>query len=323
MDIALLYLLVGIVMLTWSSDRFVLGACGIAKYFKVSSLFIGLTLVALGTSAPEIMVSIIAAMNGSVDMAIGNVVGSNIANIGFVLGTAAMISPVKIESRIMRREFPLLILFMLTVLAFFYDLYFSRLEGVLLFLMLMLLFIWFWRYMKSDRDLGPTEIEKLAGHEAHLSLRSSIGWFLVGLVLLPLSARGVVIGASEMARLLGVNEVIIGLTVVAIGTSLPEAGASIAAGLRGEKDIAIGNVIGSNMFNLVAVLPFVALLAPSKIDPIVLYRDLPVMFGFALLLYALSYRQRSEKSVNRIQGGFLFALYLGYLLYIVMGEWGQ
>lgn len=320
MDIALLYLLIGIVLLTWSSDRFILGASIIAKHFKVSPLLIGLTLVSLGTSAPEIMVSIMASLNGKPNLAIGNVIGSNIANVGFVLGLAALIQPLDVRSKILKREYLILLGFMLAVVMIFYDLYFSRIEGALLVVLLILLIFWFRQMARQDRDLLADEFEKL--EKTSLDFKAGLFWFFVGLVLLPVSAHVVVLGATEIARLLGINEVIIGLTVVAIGTSLPEAAASIAAARKHEQDIALGNVIGSNMLNLVAVLPFVAILAPGKIEPAILYRDVPVMFAFAVLMYLFSYSRRGQSRINRIEGGVLFLLYIAYLIYIVMGEIG-
>lgn len=316
MEIALLYLIVGLALLTWSSDKFIAGSVSIAQYFHVSPLLIGLTIVSLGTSAPEIMVSIMAALNDQEDLAIANVVGSNIANIGFVMGLTVLINPIEIKSKILRKEYPILAVITGVLVILFWDSYFARYEGVILAALLLGLIVWFYMQSKVKRDVLSKEFEEY--EEKRLSLARSIIYFLIGVVLLPISANIVVIGASRIATVLGVSSVLIGLTIVALGTSLPEAAASIAATYQDEADIAVGNVVGSNMLNIVAVLPFVALISPGAIDRLIVVRDMPVMIAMTVVLWGLLYFGKYR--LSRGHGILLLCCYIAYIAVLISGE---
>jgi arabinose-5-phosphate isomerase len=265
----------GLILLTWSAGRFVLGASCLARGLGVAPLLIGLTIVAFGTSAPEIVVSVLAALQGNPGLAIGNAIGSNIANIGLVLGLSALVTPLLVRSTILRQEFPILLLVSLLGFVLILDGTLGRIDGLILIAGLLLLTAWLIR--SAMRGLG--------------------------LVVLMVSSRMLVWGSVEIAHALGVSDLVIGLTIVAIGTSLPELAASVMSALKGEHDIAIGNVIGSNMFNLLAVLGLPGLIHPAAIDPAVVTRDFPVMIGLTLLLLVLAYGVARTRPYQALRGG--------------------
>ncbi len=311
-------IVIGIALLVWGADRFVDGAASVAKNLRVPPMIIGLTIVSLGTSLPEMIVAAMAALDGNRDLGIGNVLGSNIANIGLVLGITALIIPLAVKSMTLRREMP--VLFMITILAFalMSDGELSFMDGIMLVVSVVLLLIWITRLGLKDRH-DPLVAEFTESIPEAMSMGKSVMWFVVGLVLLIISSRMVVWGAIEIAHYFGVSDLIIGLTIVAIGTSLPEMVASVAGALKGEADLAIGNVIGSNMFNLLAVLAMPALIYPGIYAPEALLRDFPIMIGFTIALFVVSFGLRKIGGiVNRFEGGLLvsgFAAYL-YLLYL-------
>jgi len=306
----ILALIVGLILLVWSADRFVLGAAATAKNFGMSPMLIGLTIVSFGTSAPEILVSLMASTSGAGDLAIGNALGSNIANIALVLGITALIAPLPVKSGVLKKELPLLLGVTLLAGILLFDLHLGLIDGIILLIALVVCLYLFSHFQKNatqdtlsdDEDEIPT-----------MANRSAIFWLITGLVILAISSRMLVWGASEIAFSLGVSKLVVGLTIVAIGTSLPELAASIASALKNHHDIAIGNVVGSNIFNLVAVMAIPGLVSPIGMDAIVLQRDYIAMLGltFALLAFAL---WQKPPSINRFEGSILTCAYAGYLV---------
>ncbi|MFA7387212.1 MAG: calcium/sodium antiporter [Thiohalobacteraceae bacterium] len=305
-------LVAGFVFLVWGADRFVLGAAGTARNLGVSPLIIGLTIVGFGTSAPEMLVSVIAAWQGNPGLAVGNAIGSNITNIALILGLTALVAPLATNSRLLRRELPLLLVTMLAGLALLIDGELSRLDGVVLMLGLAGLVYWMVRTALTERNGDPLVSELSEDIPAEMSTPRALTWLAIGLAVLLVSSRILVWGAVGIAEALGVSDLIIGLTIVALGTSLPELAASMASALRGEPDIAIGNVIGSNLFNLLAVLGIPGLIHPLGIGDDVLFRDYPVMLGLTLAMFIMAYGIRGPGRISRLEGGLLLACYFGY-----------
>ncbi|MFW2439689.1 MAG: calcium/sodium antiporter [Arenicellales bacterium] len=319
---AILAILIGFILLAWSADRFVNGAAAIARHLGISPLIVGLTIVGFGTSAPELVVSAIAALAGNTSLAIGNAIGSNVANIGLVLGITAIISPLLIASSILKREYPLMIASMALVFLVLIDGQLGVLEGIILFTCLFGVLAWtVFTGIREGRNVSgthddalETEFESELALDDIMSKAKAIFWLLTGGILLVISSRMLVWGATTIATSLGISDLIIGLTIVAIGTSLPEIAASIASVLKGENDIAIGNVLGSNIFNSLGVIGLAAMIHPTTVSTDVLYRDLPVMIGMAILLYILLYSHKGLPSLSRKSGFFLLSLYLAYLV---------
>ncbi len=312
MLIASVAIVAGIALLVWSADKFVDGASGIARNFQVPSLVIGLTIVSLCTSLPEMLVALLAAIHGNNNLGIGNAIGSNIANIGLVLGATALIAPLAVQSKLLRREFPVLLVIMLLALILMWDGDLSRLDGVVLVTGLVLLVYWLFRLGVSERDeLLEAEFADVVPQD--FDMATSIKWLVIGLVVLLLSSRMVVWGAVQIATMLGVSDLVIGLTIVAVGTSLPELVASITSVIKKEAELAIGNVIGSNMFNILAVISMPALVSPGPFDQATLSRDMPVMFVFTTALFLMGYGIKGQGRINRIEGGLLFAGFIAYL----------
>ncbi len=301
----------GFVLLVWGAERFVYGAAALARNLGISPLIIGLTIVGIGTSAPEILVSAVAAWQGDPAMGVGNALGSNIANIALVLGITALISPLKVNSKTLRREYPVMFLTMIVALLLVLDGQLTRLDGLILLIGLVVVLKWMITIgMKEKKD--PLELEY--DHEIpHIATDKALFWLIAGLILLLFSSRILVWGAVNIAHALGVSDLIIGLTVVAIGTSMPELAASIMSALKNEHDIAIGNVIGSNMFNILAVLGLPGLIAPHTLDPAVLTRDFPWMIGLSIALFVFAYGFRGEGRINRWEGLLLLCSYFVYL----------
>lgn len=309
----------GFVAVVWGADRFVYGAAGLASNFGVSRLVIGLTIVAFGTSAPEMLVSGMAAFSGSREMGIGNAVGSNITNVTLVLGAAALAGPLNVHSRLLMREIPILFLSMAVAWAFLWDGVLSRLEGLLLLMGMFLLMIWI--AAQGRRGEGKDVELSTRGFvddtiPDSLATGKALALFSVGLLCLLAGSRVLVWGAIEIARALGVSELIVGLTLVALGTSLPELAASVAAARRGEPDIAVGNVVGSNMFNLLGVLALPGIIAPGEVDRVVIVRDFPIMVGATLLLLLMAVNEKSY--IGRKRG---LTLILVFIAYFVMLFW--
>lgn len=317
------YLLVGISLLVWSADRFTDGAAAIAQNFGVSRLIVGLTIVAIGSSSPEIFVSIMDSikpcaaddLNCGPKLAIGNAIGSNIANVAMVLGITAIVRPLIVESGTLRREIPILFAVSVMALIFLWNQKLSHIEGIILLSSLVLYFIWLVRLgIKSRNDNDPMLEEIVDELPDSMSNGKAIFYVLMGLVLLVVSSNILIKGASGIASHFGVSETVIGLTIVALGTSLPELAASIAGVLKEEYEIAIGNVIGSNIFNLLAVLGIPALIAAPTIEKTVLTFDYPVMFGLTIAMAAMTYGFRGPGKINRWEGAILLAAFIGYYI---------
>jgi len=307
-----LALLAGFALLAWSADRFVDGAASLARLLGISPMVIGMTIVSLGTSSPEIVVAAIAASDGSPQLAIGNALGSNIANIGLVIGVTAMIMPLAVQSQTIRREFPVLLLVMLLALGLMLDGELGRADGLVLLAGLLVLFGWL---ILSGRRERPDILQEEFSDAIPVtdSMRQSVIWLLTGLLVLLLASRLVVWGAVNIAQAFGVSDLLIGLTIVAIGTSLPELMASMAGALKREPDIAIGNVLGSNMVNTLGVLCMPALIAPGPFDAAALLRDMPIMFGLTLMLMLMAFGRRGQGCISRFDGFVLLVCFCAYL----------
>jgi cation:H+ antiporter len=305
-------ILAGLIILVWSADKFVLGAAATAKQLGMSPLLIGMTIVSLGTSAPEIFVSATASLQGSGVLAIGNAIGSNIANMGLVLGITALIAPLPIQSKMLKKEIP--ILFVVTLIAGFalVNLNIDLMDSILMFICLAITIVWLFRGTKDQQGIVGMDAEE-AEELNSMSRGKAIFWLVVGLIALMFSAQILVWGAVEVARNFGISELIIGLTIIAIGTSLPELAASVASALKGHHDIAIGNVVGSNIFNLLAVMPIPGLIATTEVTPEVLYRDYGTMLLITLFLIGFVYMFRADGRVGRRAGSLLLLGYFSYL----------
>lgn len=315
MLIASIILIISFAVLVWGADKFVYGASGLAKNLGISPMIIGLTIVAMGSSAPEIMVSANAALKGATDTSVGNAIGSNITNILLVLGITTLVRPLLVSSSTLYREMPVLLGFTLLAWWVLADNYLSFNEGILL-LVLFFVFIGYLIYLAKRPNSAATDL-LLAEVEGdipdNLPTLNAVFWVIAGLVLLPLSSHFLVDSAVIIAQHFGISELVIGLTIIAIGTSLPELAASVAGVLKGEDDMAIGNVIGSNIFNILAVLSVGALINPSEIDPSAASRDIFVMIGATvlLLIMAMSFAQRTRR-INRVEGFILLSAFVGY-----------
>ena len=305
-------IIAGLALLVWGADRFVTGAAALANNLGVSAMLIGLTIVGFGTSAPEILVSGMAAAEGNPGLAIGNAIGSNIANIALILGVTALIAPLHVHSGILKREYPILLAVSLITVALMWDGSLGSFDAVVLLSLLIMVLLWMVRTAKTGHADEPMAAEFEAEIPTGITTGRAVVWLLLGLLVLLISSRMLVWGATNIAIALGVSDLIIGLTIVALGTSLPELAASIAGSLKGEDDIAIGNVIGSNMYNLLAVLSLPGLIAPGAFDAVVLTRDLPVMLGLTLLLYVLGHGFGAHGRIGRSEGALLAAMFVGY-----------
>lgn len=302
----------GFLLLVWGADRLVAGASALARNLGVSPLIIGLTIIAFGTSAPELVVSAVAAYRGNPGLAVGNAIGSNIANIGLILGLTVLVYPLRVESKTLRREYPVLTLIMVASLIMAADLMFSRSEGWLLLAGLLALVLWMIRLGLRRGPDDPLAAEFLAEIPKDMTTGHAVFWMLAGLVILPLSSQFLVEGAIFIARRLEVSEAVIGLTIIALGTSLPELAAALTSALRHEDDLAIGNVIGSNMFNILGVLGVATVIEPVAVEPLMLRRDFPVMFLFTALLFFMAYGIHGPGRISRRSGVLLIALYVAY-----------
>ena len=308
---------VGLVMLVWGSDRFIFGAAAAARNLGVSPLIIGLTIVGLCTSAPEALISAMAAWNGNPGISIGNAVGSNIANIGLVLGVTALVGGLVVRSQVLRREFPVMFGVLVLVWMLLEDGMLNQIDGVILmgafgFLLTLMIGIGL-----KARTTDPLIHEFDEEIPTSVGTGRSLQWLVVGLVVLLLGSRAVVWGAVDIARFFQVSDLLIGLTVVAVGTSLPELAASITSVVKGEPDIAVGNVIGSNMFNLLPVLALPGLIHPGEVPDAVLQRDYPVMAALTVALLVMAFSLRAPSPIGRWKGGVLLLAFAGYqtLLY--------
>lgn len=318
--IAIITLIIGFIGLVWSANIFVNGSASLAKHLGMTPVLIGLTVVAFGTSAPEMFVSAGAALEGVPNLAIGNAIGSNIANIGLVLGITALIAAIPVNTRLMRIEIPLLLLASFLAVFFLWDLYLSALEGFSLLaaaLFATLILIWDARRAKSDPTVSSTEVTE----PPPLKRLQAIVYLTIGLITLLVFADLLVWSATSLAEHLGVSPMIIGLTVVAVGTSLPELAASVASALKGHHDIAIGNIIGSNLLNILAVMAIPGIFSPSELTPTTVNRDLFMMVLLTLILVAViafgAIQQKTGKAPF-MGRPFGLLLLLTYVLYYMM-----
>jgi len=313
MILSIAILLAGLVGLIWSADKFVYGSAAIARNFGLPPLIIGLTIVAMGSSAPEIMVAITASLDGTANTAIGNALGSNITNIALVLGVTVLLKPLVVHSQLLNRELPILLLVSAIAGYMLYDQGLTFTEGVIL---LSLFFItigglcWLTLrdYRKDDRLVEGAQDDVPEG----VSTKMATLWIVIGMVMLPVSSYLVVDGASDIARFFGISDLVIGLTIIAIGTSLPELAACIASIKNNEHDLALGNIVGSNIFNILAVLAMPALIAPGTFDANAAGRDLYIMLGLTVVLFVMCWQFLGKRTITRVEGAILVAIFVGY-----------
>ncbi len=309
--------IVGLLFLIWGADRFVHGAAATARNLGIPPLLIGLTIVALATSAPEILVSVVAALRGEPDLAIGNAIGSNIANVGLVLGVVALLRAFELKSATLRREMPALLAVSLLTVSLFLDSYLGRVDGLVLLAGLVIVMIWLVRLGIRSSASDPLQAEFDAEIPKHMSMRVAVFWLVVGIATLLIGAELMVDGAIDIAKALGVSEIVIGVTLVALATSLPELAVSAVAAFRGEYGLAIGNIVGSNIFNLLAVIGVAATIHPAVLPPSVLSLHIFVMVAFTLVLFAMTYEYEGRGQITRVEGFALIAAYLSYQGYVV------
>ncbi|WP_027669889.1 calcium/sodium antiporter [Rheinheimera baltica] len=318
MLLAVLAVVAGLALLVWSADKFVDGAAATARYAGMPPLLIGMLIVGFGTSAPEMVVSAMASADGNPALALGNAYGSNITNIALILGLVALISPIAVNSQVLRKELPILMLVTLFAGWQLFDHQLSRLDAWCLFAVFVVLMSWsVWQGMRNPQDAMASGVNNEQPDTNAMTLKQAIIWLLVGLVLLIVASRFLVYGAVFIAQSLGVSDLVIGLTVVAIGTSLPELASSLIAIKKGEHDIALGNVIGSNLFNTLAVVGIAAAIEPMAVDAVVLTRDWTLMAVLTAAVFVMGYGYKKQGRINRLEGAALLAVFVGYTGYLV------
>jgi cation:H+ antiporter len=318
MAVAFLAVFFGLALLVWSADRFVDGSAAAARHLGMPPLLIGMVIVGFGTSAPEMLVSALSAVQNNPGIALGNAYGSNITNIALILGITALISPIAVHSQVLRKELP--ILSAITVLAGYqlWDGELTRTDALVLLGVFAGLVAWtIWQGLRKKADALGTEMEQELAAQT-MPMGRAILWVVVGLLLLIASSRILVWGAVEIARSFEVSDLIIGLTVVAVGTSLPELASSVMAARKGEHDIALGNILGSNLFNTLAVVGIAGMLRPMAVAPEIFSRDVLVMGILTLALFAIGYGFRGPGRINRFEGTALILCYIGYTAYLII-----
>jgi len=314
----ILEVIAGLILLIWGADRFVHGAAAAARNLGVAPLLIGLTIVAFATSAPEILVSIVAGLRGEPGLAVGNAIGSNIVNIGLVLGCVAIFRPIELRSATLRREMPALLAVTLLTVSLFLDSYLSRVDGLVMLTGLVIVMIWLARLGMRSAPGDPIKQDFEAEIPTGVRMPLAIFWLILGLATLLVGAQLLVDGASSIARVLGVSEVVIGILLIAFGTSLPELAVSLVSAIKGEYGLAIGNIVGSNIFNLLAVIGIAAAIAPTPLAPSVLSLHVFVMVAFTLVLYAMTYDYEGKSELSRIEGIALLVAFIAYDSYVVL-----
>ncbi|MBV7297950.1 calcium/sodium antiporter [Enterovibrio paralichthyis] len=307
-------LVVGLCLLVWSADKLVYGAAAIARNVGISPLVIGMTILAMGSSAPEMVVSATAALSGKTDTAVGNVLGSNIANIALILGVTALIKPLAISSGILRRELPLMLGVTVVAGIILWNNHLGFGEGILLLVLFAGFLLTMMKFGRESGGQDPILQEQESEIPKDVSNTSAAIWVVVGLVLLIFSADMVVDSAVIIAKAFGMSDLVIGLTIVAVGTSLPELAASVAGVLKGEDDLAVGNIIGSNIFNILAVMGIPGILAPSSINPLAMERDFFVMLALSVLLFLFAVGK--SRTISRWEGIVLLVCFAGYQGYL-------
>ncbi|MEA2061721.1 MAG: calcium/sodium antiporter [Thermodesulfobacteriota bacterium] len=319
MGMAVLALIAGLALLVWSADRFVEGSASTARSFGMPPLLIGMVIVGFGTSSPEMVVSALAALEGSPGIALGNAYGSNIANIGLILGVTALISPIMVHSTVLRRQLPVLTLLTLLSGALLADLEVTRFDAVLLLLIFGCLMGWtIYEGLTRKSDPLAKEVDAQTA-EKEMPIQRAVFWLVVGLLLLIVSSRILVWGgAVEIAQIFGVSDMIIGLTIVALGTSLPELASSVIAARKWEHDIALGNVLGSNLFNTLAVVGIAGSIHPFAVEPDTLSRDMVVMGALTISLFLIGFGFRGRQGrINRFEGVILLLVYTAYTAWLI------
>ena len=317
MTLAFIAVVFGLALLVWSADRFVEGSASVARHFGMPPLLIGMVIVGFGTSAPEMVVSALAALQNNPGIALGNAYGSNITNIALILGITALISPIAVHSSVLRKELP--ILTVVTILAAWQlkDGVISQFDAVVLLAVFVGLMAWtIWQGLQNKEDALGIEMERELDVHA-MPTRRAVFWLVAGLMMLIVSSRILVWGAVEIAHGFGVSDLIIGLTIVAVGTSLPELASSVIAARKGEHDIALGNILGSNLFNTLAVVGIAGAISPMAVGPEVFNRDITVMTALTMLLFVIGFGFRGPGRINRIEGVLLLACYMGYTTYLI------
>lgn len=317
MWVPLLLLISGFIALVWSADRFLSGAAACATNLGVSKMLIGLTVVSVGTSAPEILVAMFAAIDGNPLLAVGNAIGSNIANIGLVLGVTALIAPLPFSKHVRQAELPWLLGATVLALVLLFDRTLSFLDACLLLAGLAAIL---WRLVQSQKKPNnelAASLQEEINELPDMTTQQGVAWLVLGLIVLLISAQVLVYAATDIAHQLGVSEMIIGLTVVAIGTSLPELAATVGSAIKGHPDIAIGNVVGSNILNILAVLAVPGLLTATTIDSVALWRDCGMMLALTLMLALFAYGINSQAVITRFEGAVMLLAWIGYNILLV------
>ncbi len=314
----ILLVIAGLVLLIWGADRFVHGAAASARNLGVAPLLIGLTIVAFATSAPEILVSVFASVKGQPGLAIGNAIGSNIVNIGLVLGIVAIVRPIELRSATLRREMPALLAVSLLTVSLFLDSYLSRIDGLVMLTGLVIVMIWLTRLGLRSAPSDPINQDYEAEIPKNVKMSNAMFWLAFGLVTLLIGAHLLVKGSISIAEYYQVSDVVIGILLVAFGTSLPELAVSLVSALKGEYGLAIGNIVGSNIFNLLAVIGIAATISPTGVQQSVLSLHVFVMVAFTLVLFAMTYDYDGKSELSRIEGIALLVAFIAYDSYVVM-----
>jgi cation:H+ antiporter len=316
MTLYLFSILAGIVLLVWGADKMVLGAAAMAENLGVSTMLIGLTVVGFATSAPEILVSATAAIRNASTLAVGNAIGSNIANIGLVIGLSAAVHPLVVQSQTLRRELPVMVAVSLIPVILFMDFYLSRIDGGLLLAAFMILIYWIIRLGRRTSGHDSLEAEYAAEIPRDVKQGMALVWIVVGLIILIIGSNILVWGSQKLALWLGISDLVLGVTVVAIGTSLPELAVSVVAVRKGLHGLALGNIIGSNAFNSLAVIGVAAVLRPTSLEPAVISLHLPVMLAFTVAFFFMAYNYTGIMRINRAGGVLLLAGFVAYHSYL-------
>ncbi|HMQ11413.1 MAG TPA: calcium/sodium antiporter [Oligoflexia bacterium] len=310
-------LVLGLVLLIWSADRFVDDASLISKHLGMSPLLIGMIIIGFGTSAPEMVVSAISAFEGNPGIALGNAFGSNITNIALIIGFTAVCSPIVVDSAILKKELPILSLLSLFVVFLLSDFMLSRQDAIIILFVFAALMAWTIHQglSKPDDTYAQSVEEDLT--TLNKPLKSTILSLIVGIVILLLSSRALVWGAVGISKFFGVSDIVIGLTIVAIGTSLPELAASVAAAKKNEPDMVLGNILGSNLFNTLAVIGIAGIIQPLTLAQEILYRDILVMLILTLSLFLFGYGFKKQGEIGRTKGLVLLVCYVSYTTYLL------
>ena len=318
MGLAIAEVVVGLVVLGWSADRFVLGSAAVARHYGMPALLIGMVIIGFGTSAPEMVVSGFASAGGNPEIALGNAYGSNIANIALILGVTVLFIPIVVHKGAIRTEIPILLGTVLLALWQFWDHELSRLDALTLLAAFAAFLTWSFIHALRTRGEQMERDAKKVVKDLTIPRRRAAFWLAVGLVLLVASSFVLVEGAKELAHQLGMSDLVIGLTVVAIGTSLPELASALAAARRREHDLVTGNIIGSCIFNSLGVVGLAGLIQPATVDPLIVTRDLPVYGLVVLFLGLAAYRVRHDRRITRTEGALFVVMFITYISYLLV-----